>query len=168
MKSKLTAEKIIAFLDLHPHPEGGYYSRTYQADEQISIRDLPERYSGSRAYSTAIYYLLTADTCSRLHRIDSDEVFHFYLGDPVRMVHLFPDGAGRCMTLGTDLLAGMRPQIIVPRGVWQGAHLADGGTFALLGCTVAPGFDFEDFELGNRETLIETYPQFSKDINALT
>jgi hypothetical protein len=168
MQNELTPEKILSLLDLRPHPEGGYYSRTYQADEQISLQDLPERYSGSRVHSTAIYYLLTSETCSRLHRIHSDEVFHFYLGNAVEMLHLFPDGTGRCVMLGTDLLAGTRPQVVVPRGVWQGARIADGGTFALLGCTVAPGFDYDDFELGDRASLLADYPQFSEEIHALT
>ena len=164
----LTADQIISLLNLEPHPEGGYFGETYRAGEDIPTDALPARYTGPRAHSTAIFYLLTSDTCSRLHRIRSDEIFHFYLGDPVEMLWLFPDGEGQRVTLGPDLLAEMRPQVIVPRGVWQGARLASGGEVALLGCTVAPGFDYEDFELADREALLETYSQFSEDIRVLT
>jgi predicted cupin superfamily sugar epimerase len=129
---------------------------------------LPSRYSGPRAFGTCIYYLLTPTTFSAMHRLQSDEIFHFYLGDPVEMLQLWPDGSGKIVTLGSDLQAGMHPQVIVPRGVWQGARLVAGGKFALLGCTVAPGFDFADYEHGRREELIRDYPQFRERIVALT
>jgi hypothetical protein len=164
----LTAKQIISALNLRPHPEGGYFGETYRATEQISQEALPSRYVGSRAHSTAIYYLLTPDTCSRLHRLASDEIFHHYLGDPVRMLWLYPDGDGECLTLGPDLLDGVRPQVVVPKGVWQGAWLEPGGEFALMGCTVAPGFEYVDFELADREALLVSYPQFREQILRLT
>jgi uncharacterized protein len=118
--------------------------------------------------STAIYYLLTPETFSALHRLRSDEVFHFYLGDPVEMLQLLPGGEGRLHVLGTDLAAGMRPQVVVPRDVWQGARLLPGGSLALLGTTVAPGFDPADCESGKRDALVAAYPDFRERIVALT
>jgi len=100
--------------------------------------------------------------------VRSDEVFHFYLGDPVEMLHLRPDGTGAILTLGPKLHEGMHPQIVVPGGVWQGARVAAGGRYALLGCTVAPGFEFEDFELGNRDELLRIYPDHMEVIRMLT
>jgi predicted cupin superfamily sugar epimerase len=129
---------------------------------------LPDGYGGSRHASTAIYYLLTSDTFSALHRLRGDEIFHFYLGDPVEMLHLKPDGTGETLTLGSAPNEGRHPQVVVPGGVWQGARIEDGGRFALLGCTVAPGFEREDFELGSRSALVREYPEFEPLIRALT
>ena len=102
-----------------------------------------------------------------MHRLASDEVFHIYLGDPVEMLQLFPNGSGNVVTLGQDLEKGMRPQVVVPRGVWQGSRLVPGGRFALLGTTVAPGFEFADYEQGRRDDLLEAYPAFREIILAL-
>jgi uncharacterized protein len=163
------ADEIIAWLKLKPHPkEGGFYSETWRADEMIPAGMLPARYPGQRSFSTCIYYLLAPGTFSAIHRLQSDEIFHFYLGDPVEMLQLSPDGTGKTMVLGPDLQAGMTPQVIVPRGVWQGSQLVEGGKFALLGCTVAPGFDFADYEHGQREDLMAGYPEFRDQIVALT
>jgi predicted cupin superfamily sugar epimerase len=167
----LTAEKLIELLDLKPLPmEGGFFRETYRAEETFSPAQLPARYPSARSFSTAIYYLLTsAPGCfSALHRVASDEVFHFYVGDAVEMLLLNPEGTWQRVELGNDLLRGERPQLVVPRGVWQGARVAAGGSFALLGTTVAPGFDAEDFELGAREELLRRYPQAAELIAALT
>lgn len=164
-----TAEQLIAYLKLQPHPkEGGFFRETYRADEQLGRAVLHPRYGGDRFVSTAIYYLLTANTMSALHRLASDEMFHFYLGDPVQMLQLFPDGTGKTIILGSDLLAGQQPQVLAPRGVWQGSALVPGGSFALLGCTVAPGFDYADYEHGERAELVRTHPQFEGLIKSLT
>ena len=165
----LTAQEIIERLGLRPHPdEGGFFAETYRAQERLAAPALHPRYGGPRTVSTAIYYLLTPDTVSALHRLASDEVFHFYLGDPVEMLHLLPDGAQRTLTLGQDLIAGMVPQVVVPAGVWQGARLVAGGKWALLGCTVAPGFEFADYEHGRRQPLARAYPGARDLIVALT
>jgi predicted cupin superfamily sugar epimerase len=165
----MTADEIIALLNLKPHPEeGGFYAEIYRSEELIPKAALPARYQGARTFGTAIYYLLTPATFSAMHRLQSDEVFHFYLGDPVEMLQLAPDGSGKIVALGTDLQAGMQPQIVVPRGVWQGSRLRTGGKFALLGCTVAPGFEFADYEHGRRDELIEKHPSFRDQITALT
>ncbi len=141
---------------------------TYRANESIPQDALPGRYEGRRSLATAIYYLLTPDTFSAMHCLRSDEIFHFYLGDPVEMLELGRDGSGKVVTLGPDIANGMHPQVVVTRGIWQGARLVPGGRFALLGTTVSPGFEFEDYESGERELLVDTYPQFKDLIIALT
>ena len=165
----LSADDVIRRLNLQPHPkEGGFFRETYRAAEAILPSALATGYAGPRNHSTAIYYLLTPGTFSALHRLRSDEIFHFYLGGPVRMLQLAPGGAGREIVLGTNLERGEVPQVIVPRGVWQGSFLEPGSEFALLGCTVAPGFDYTDYEHGDRNQLIELYPDFRKLIERLT
>jgi hypothetical protein len=164
----LTAAQMIAALDLRPLPrEGGYYRETYRSAEVVPAGALPPRYHAARSAATAIYYLLTPDTFSALHRLPTDEVFHFYLGGPVQMLQLPPGGQGRVITLGTDLEARQQPQVVVPRGVWQGSCLA-GGAFALLGTTMAPGFEFTDYEGGDRAALSREYPDFADLIERLT
>jgi predicted cupin superfamily sugar epimerase len=148
--------------------EGGHYAETYRATETVSIEQLPNREVANRSLATAIYYLLTPDSYSAMHRLASDELWHFYLGDPVEMLQLADHGAGKIITIGTEIDHGMRPQVVVPRGVWQGARLLSGGKFALLGATVSPGFEFADFELGSREPLLAAYPEFSTLITGLT
>jgi hypothetical protein len=165
----ITADQIIALLNLTPHPkEGGYFRETYRSSETVSEKTLPRQYEGIRSFATAIYYLLTPETFSAIHRLQSDEIFHFYLGDPVEILQLWPDGTGRILVLGSDLLKKMQPQVVVPRGVWQGARLYKNGRFALLGATVSPGFEFADYESGERDELINSYPQFRERIIALT
>jgi len=164
----MTAEELIRRLNLQPHPkEGGYFRETYRAAESLQADGLLSRYGAARSVSTAIYYLLTPNTYSALHRLQSDEVFHFYGGGAVEMLQLFPDGSGQTVILG-DLASGGHPQVVVPRGVWQGSVLKAGGEFALLGCTVAPGFDYADYESGRRDDLIARYPQFTDLIRRLT
>lgn len=165
----MNAESIIESLSLSPHPEGGYYSETYRSDELYSGEQLPERYSGDRNHGTAIYYLLCGTQFSRMHLLQSDEIFHFYLGTPVEMLLLEPSGKSRVCTLGSDLSKGQSPQQLVPRGVWQGARLKnpEADSFALLGCTVSPGFDFSDFHLSEAANLIEKFPDREDLIRAL-
>jgi predicted cupin superfamily sugar epimerase len=164
----MTADDIKQILHLIPHPEGGSYAQTYKADERIPPEALGSNYDGTRAASTAIYYLLEPGTFSEMHRLRSDEIFHFYLGDPVEMLQLWPDGSSRVVQLGPDLVAGQTPQLVVPRNVWQGSRLIAGGSYALLGCTVAPGFEFADYESGCGDVLIPSYPEQRDLITALT
>lgn len=162
-------EEIKRLLGLRPLPvEGGYYAESYRSPESLPSDYLPARYEGPRSFGTAIYYLLTPDTCSELHRLQTDEVFHFYLGDPVEMLQLSEDGSGRRLHLGQDILQGMVVQALVPRGVWQGTRLLPGGRFALLGTTMAPGFDLADYESGERMTLQRLYPPHAELIGLLT
>ena len=162
------AQTIIDQLGLQPHPEGGFYRETYRAEESLSTDALSERYGADRNVSTAIYYLLIPGTFSEIHRLKSDEIFHFYAGDPVEMIHLFEDGRSEHIIIGPDIAQNQQPQVMVPRNVWQGSRLQEGGEFALLGCTVAPGFDFQDYESGQREELMRIYPKEKEWIRALT
>jgi uncharacterized protein len=162
-------EALKQMLNLKPLPEeGGFYAETYRSNETLARAAMPARYSGDRRFGTAIYFLLTPDTFSAMHRLASDEVYHFYLGDPVELLCLRDEGSGQVITLGTDFEHGMRPQVVVPRGEWQGSRLRPGGKFALLGTTMAPGFEFADFELSDRAALSARYPQFTKMIRHLT
>jgi predicted cupin superfamily sugar epimerase len=164
----LTAEQIRELLQMRPHPiEGGYFAETYRGS-QVVPQSLLRGYPGDRAISTAIYYLLTPDTFSAMHRVRGDEMFHFYLGDPVEMLQLKTDGTGEVILLGQDIAAGMRPQHTVPGGVWQGSRVRAGGKYALLGTTMAPGFEYEDYETGQRQDLITGYPELSQLIRSLT
>jgi predicted cupin superfamily sugar epimerase len=159
----MTADEIKTLLKLEPHPvEGGSFRQTYVCDEKV---DLPR---GSRSAGTAIYYLLEPGTFSEMHVLASDEVFHFYLGDPVEMLQLCPDGRSAVFTLGPDLQAGQHVQLVVPAGVWQGTRLIGDGKVALLGCTVTPGFDFADYRSASYAELVEKWPRETERIRTLT
>ncbi len=166
---EMTAAAVKALLGLEPHPrEGGWFAETWRAAERIPAAALSGRYSGARSSGTAIYYLLEPGNYSEMHRLASDEVFHFYLGDAVEMLRLFPDGRGERVVLGQDLADGEFVQTVVPQGVWQGARLVEGGRFALLGCTVSPGFDYADYESGSRAELVRGWPEWAGLVEALT
>jgi hypothetical protein len=159
----MTADEIKTLLNLQPHPvEGGFFRRTYTSAETAN---LPR---GVRPLGTAIYYLLEPGTFSEMHLLDSDEIFHFYLGDPVEMLQLHPDGSSETYTLGPDLAAGQHVQLVVPAGVWQGTRLVGDGKLALLGCTVIPGFDFADYRSGSYAELAAKWPAEAARIKALT
>ena len=159
----MTADQIKSLLHLEPHPvEGGWFRRTYTSAGNV---ELPR---GARAQGTAIYYLLEAGTFSEMHVLASDEIFHFYLGDPVEMLQLLPDGSSAIFTLGPDLAAGQLVQLVVPAGVWQGTRLVADGKVALLGCTVTPGFDFADYRNASAEELIAKWPAEMERIGKLT
>lgn len=165
-------DEIIRILNLQPlRGEGGYYAETYRSVESLAGTALPGRYGGTgRSFGTAIYYLLSSepDSFSALHRLKTDEMYHFYLGDPVEMLLIEPGGTGRIVRLGPDLAGGECVQFCVPAGVWQGSRLVEGGAWALMGTTMAPGFDPMDFELGERAVLAAAYPQLAPLIQALT
>ena len=166
----MTAEEVKKLLGLKPHPvEGGWFVRTYESGERVAAAGFSDgRYAGARWTGTAIYYLLEPDTFSEVHRLKSDELFHFYMGDAVEMLRLYPDGRGERVVIGTDLAAGERPQVVVPRGIWQGSRLVAGGQWALLGCSVCPGFEFEDYEEGLRAELMDGWPEWGEMISSLT
>ncbi len=159
----MTADEIKRLLNLAPHPvEGGFYRRTYTSAGTV---DLPR---GMRAQGTAIYYLLEPGSFSELHVLESDEMFHFYLGDPAEMLHLYPDGSSAVFTLGQDLQAGQHVQLLVPAGVWQGMRLIGEGQVALLGCTVTPGFNYADYKNAKYAELAAKWPEQAERIRALT
>jgi predicted cupin superfamily sugar epimerase len=167
-RAQPSAREVIELLGLEPHPaEGGFFRETYRSAEELAAAHLPARYGAARSQATAIYYLLTPETFSAMHLLATDEIFHHYLGGPVRMLQLAPDGSGRELLLGPDLAAGQRPQVLVPRGAWQGARL-ESGSFALLGCTVSPGFDFADYTHGERGALQAGWPAHAGMIELLT
>ena len=164
----MTAEEIIQLLKLDPHPvEGGFFRETYRSQATLPAEALPD-HGRDRSLSTAIYYLLTPKTVSAMHRLPGDEVFHFYLGDPVTMLQLWPDGSVKTVTIGNDLAKGHVPQLVVPAGVWQGSLLAEGGKHALLGATMAPGFDYADYVSGLRDELTARYPSAGEMIARLS
>jgi predicted cupin superfamily sugar epimerase len=160
----MTADQIRSLLHLEPHPvEGGWFRRTYTSAGSVELA------RGMRAQGTAIYYLLEAGTFSEMHVLASDEIFHFYFGDPVEMLQLHEDGRGSAVfTLGGDLSAGQNVQLVVPAGVWQGTRLVEGGKVALLGCTVTPGFDFADYRGGSYAELAAKWPAEAERIRKLT
>ncbi len=165
----LTADEIINLLELKPLvPEGGFFRRTYCSKLMLTPQFLPSLYQGNRPLATAIYYFLTPNTFSAIHKLPSDEGFHFYLGDTVEMLHLYPDGTGQIVKIGNDLALGLYPQVLAPAGCWQGLRLVSGGSYALLGTTMSPGYDDSDYVEGKREDLIIKYPQFSQLITKLT
>lgn len=149
---------LVKRLSLKPHPEGGFFSETYRC----------ERNTGDRSLSTAIYFLVTAGNPSRMHRVASDEIWHFYLGDPLEMLQVWPDGTSEVIYIGSDFDAGERPQVLVPANVWQGVRVKPGGRYALVGATVTPGFDFADFTMGEFETLSALSPTRHELLQALT
>ena len=162
----MTADEVKKLLRLAPHPrEGGWYVRTYEAAEMV---DVDARYDGPRRTGTAIYYLLEPGTFSEMHVLESDEIFHYYLGGAVEMLQLWPDGTSKRMVIGKDLSAGERPQVVVPRGVWQGSRLLVEEGWALLGCTVSPGFEFSDYKTTGREELMAKWPAEREMITRLT
>jgi predicted cupin superfamily sugar epimerase len=166
-----TAREIIDALQLKPHPiEGEYFRETYRSVGTLPDSVLPQAYRGKgpRSLGTSIYYLLTPETFSEMHRVPTEEAFHCYLGGPVRMLQLHADGSHREHLLGPDVLAGHEPQLIVPPGVWQGSFVEPGADFALLGATMAPGFDYADYEQGARADLIVRYPGAEELIRKLT
>lgn len=163
------AEEVLELLALKPLPgEGGFYRETYRSKLELPKSVLPAPYGEARSAGTAIYYFLTPDTVSAMHRLPGDEIFHFYLGDPVEMLQLHVDGTAEVVVLGNDLAAGERPQVVVPGGTWQGSRLVSGGRYALMGTTMAPGFDFDDWEAGDRAELLERYPEQARRIAGLT
>lgn len=158
----MDAEAVIQHLGLTPLGfEGGYYKETFRQQGVV------DGHGGPRSPSTAIYYLLTPDTCSLMHRLRGPEVYHFYLGDPIEMLMVDEDGP-KVVLIGPDLAAGHQVQHVVPGGVWQGSRLVPGGRYALLGTTMAPGFDLEDFTLGRRDALAPLCPAHGALLAALT
>lgn len=164
----MTARHYIQSLNLQPHPEGGYFAETYRSAESIPSGALPGRFSGMRAFGTAIYFLLERHHFSALHRILADEIWHFYAGGPLQVFVINPDATLTIVRLGNEPAKGEVFQAVVPAGCWFGAKSAEGTDFSLVGCTVAPGFNFADFEMGSRTALLAQFPQHRAVIEMLT
>src|SRR5436190_4781932 len=154
----LTAQQLIEQYQLQSHPEGGYYLQTYCSSELIRRDALPNRFKGNRYFSTAIYFLLEGKQFSAFHRIQSDELWHFYTGVALHIFLIYPDGRGEVLKLGDGLANGYSFQQIVPAGCWFASRSAKEDGFSFVGCTVAPGFDFADFELAKKDVLLKEYP----------
>ncbi|BAC08382.1 cupin domain-containing protein [Thermosynechococcus vestitus] len=163
------AKAWIEALGLQPHPEGGYFREVYRSAGSIPRAVLPSGFQGGdRPYCTSIYFLLPSTACSRLHRIASDELWHFYTGSSLRIHVILPTGEYQALRLGINLDQGEQLQQVVPAGAWFGATVDAPDSFSLVGCTVAPGFDFRDFELGDRQQLQQQFPQHQRLIERLT
>ncbi|MBC7688687.1 MAG: cupin domain-containing protein [Aquabacterium sp.] len=167
MNNNLTLQMLVQKYHLVPHPEGGYFKEHYRSAEVISNACLPKRFDGDRCYSTAIYFLLGEGNFSAFHKIQSDECWHFYAGQTlwIHVIHL--NGKLETIKLGSDIANGNQFQAVVAAGCWFASEPAPGTQFAFTGCTVAPGFDFNDFELAKKEELVKHYPQHSPLINRL-
>lgn len=166
---RLSADEVIARLGLRPLPgEGGYFTERYRAGWILSPNAMPGSYPAERIAATAIYFLITPDQFSALHRLRGDELWHFYLGDPVELVTIDSDGDVKTVRMGHDLAGGETPQALAPAGTWLGCALAEGGEWALLGTTMTPGFHPDDFELADRAQLLAAYPYAADVILRLT
>jgi len=162
------APAIIDHLNLSRHPEGGWYREVYRSDEILPAGSLPERYNEPHSINTSIYFLLENGDFSAFHRIRSDETWHFYLGSPVIIYILSPDGKYREVILGNNLIDNQELQYTILRDSWFAAKVHNAGSFALVGCTVSPGFEFSDFELAERQQLICLFPKYEELISSLT
>lgn len=155
-------------LDLQAHPEGGFYKETYRSKEQIEKNALPERFTGNRNFGTSIYFMLTAGNFSAFHRIKSDETWHFYTGSSISVSMIFPNGELQIIHLGADFDSNEVFQFTVPANVWFASCLRKNNGYGLVGCTVAPGFDFADFEMANRKEMLNEFPHHKDCIEKLT
>ena len=167
--TRLTAEDVKATLQLRPHPTCGFVTETYRSSLKVPADALPEAYEGNRPYGSALYFLVAPDAQIVMHRIRSDQLYHHYLGDPLEVLMLYPDGTGAVAAVGSDLAAGERPQLFVPGDTFHTSRLASGGTgYALLASTEWPGVEPPDGEHGNVEALAAAYPDFRDQIRRFT
>ncbi|MBL7006426.1 MAG: cupin domain-containing protein [Spirochaetia bacterium] len=165
MENLIPIKELIKILDLKPLPrEGGFFKQHYASSDKIDSAALSSRYEneGIRAVSGAIYYLITPDNFSAMHKLRTDELWHFYYGDSAEQLCLFPDGHFDLIKIGVNFLEGERPVRNIPAGVWQGTRLAEGGRYALFGTTMAPTYHESDFIIGKREELITLFPAASE------
>ena len=162
------AKEYIDKLQLKVHPEGGYFSEVYRSEELIKVNHLSERYNSSRSFSTSIYYMLEGNQFSSFHRLKSDELWHFYDGTALTIIVINEKGLLDKIRLGNDLNKRETFQTVIKKNSWFAAELIDKNSFALIGCTVSPGFDFDDFELGNRNDLVKEFPRYEEVIVKFT
>ena len=164
----MNVDYLVKELNLLPHPEGGYYKETYRSEGLIHMNALPNGFSGDRNIATSIFFLIEKNNFSALHKIKSDETWHFYYGDALEVIEIDENGILRITAIGNNLAKGECFQYTVKANTWFGSRVKTGGNFSLVGCTVAPGFDFNDFELGTNEMLSNLFPQHQKIINEMT
>ena len=171
MPDKATIQQLTDFFGFEAlKVEGGQFIQTYKSPERLPQRVLPPGYNEPHPMGTAILYFYTSDpdSFSAVHKLPTEEIYHYYLGNPVEMLLMYPEGKTERVILGTDVLNGQKVQFVVPRGVWQSSHLLPGGEYALVGTTMAPGFENGDYQGGEREELIQRYPQEADLIRQLT
>jgi predicted cupin superfamily sugar epimerase len=170
LRTRLTAKEVKAMLNLEPHPTCGFVAETYRSPLKIPATALPEAYDeGDRPYGSALYFLVSPDAQIVMHRIRSDQLYHHYMGDPLEVLMLYPDGTGAVATVGSDLAAGERPQLFVPGGTFHTSRLASGDSrYALLASTEWPGVEPPDVEHGNVEELLASFPEMDAQIRAFT
>ena len=164
----MTINDIINKFDLSQHPEGGYFKETYRSSGSIANENLSTEFIGDRNYSTGIYFLLTSDSFSAFHKINQDEMWHFYLGTTLKLHMISPEGKYSYVLIGNDILNNEVPQFVVPAQYWFAAEVMQENSYAFTGCTVAPGFDFKDFVLPKRKELIQLFPKHKEVITRLT
>jgi len=164
----MKVEELVKKLELLPHPEGGYYKEVYRSSETIVRTALPQKFSGERNFCTSIYFLIEMNNFSALHKIQSDEIFHFYAGDAMEVVEINKQGNLKSTLVGNKIEQDQVFQYTVKAGHWFGSRVATGGHFSLVGCTVSPGFDFVDFEMAKRDDLVRKYPQHEVLIGEMT
>ncbi len=162
------ADFWIRTLNLEPHPEGGYFREIFRSEEYIHEDHLPSRYNGHRNFLTAIYYLLRSGQCSRFHRLQSDEVWHYCTGSPLRLYIIHQNRELETVSLGPDPHQNHVFQFIVPKESWLGAHVTETNSYSLISCIMAPGFDYQDFELGSCSRLLDKFPEHREIIKHLT
>ena len=167
-RSRPSADEIKSILGLEAHPTCGWTTLSYLSPHRVANEALPAGYRGTHRLASALYFLVTPDRQMKLHRLRSDQIYHHYLGDPLEVLLLLPDGSGALAVVGGDLAAGMRPQLLIPGGAWHVSRLKAGGSYALLGTTEFPGFDPSDLEVGDAAALIRAYPGFRAEIAAFT
>ena len=165
---KNSINDLISKLDLQPHPEGGFFKESYRSKGEIDKSNLDKGFNGKRNYSTCIYFLLTSDNFSAFHRIKQDEIWHFYDGSPINLHIISELGVYNKHAIGINLQKGEIPQFIVPGGSWFAAEVVNQNAYSLFGCTVSPGFSFDDFELKSRDELIALFPDRKEIISRLT
>lgn len=164
----MSVEILVKELDLLPHPEGGFFKETYRSPVKLSQECLPADFGQERNIATGIYFLIEKGNFSALHKIKSDETWHFYYGDPLEVIEITEGGKLTRTSIGPHILEGERFQYTVKANTWFGSRVKAGGSFSLVGCTVYPGFDFSDFEMADRATLIKQFPQYESIITELT
>lgn len=159
---------LVEKFNLEPHPEGGYFKETYRSAGTITNDSLPKNYKGERNYSTCIYFLLTSETFSAFHKIKQDEIWHFYAGSPLKLFMISDQGDYLEQIIGNDFKSGQLSQYVVPGGYWFAAKTIASNSYSFVGCTVSPGFDFEDFELADQRDLMNRFPKHAEIISRLT
>jgi predicted cupin superfamily sugar epimerase len=165
--TSLNAHDWIEALALQAHPEGGFFREVYRSPDTVAGTGDLSRFGGARSVCTSIFYLLESGDFSAFHRIKSDEIWHFYAGGPLEL-HILNGAAYSRVVIGIDVRSGESPQYVVPAGAWFASRPLKGSQYSLLGCTVSPGFDFADFEMGRRAELLREYPGFEELIHSLT